>query len=99
MQYALIAYDLQLILALMGVLPLPIGDNNIAVIGRQIHALYGHVGVGHSSTLYKRHLLYSELTPWIAKRLQINAQRCKGDVAFHRPLFAFSLLWRWRCVC
>jgi hypothetical protein len=38
-------------------------SNNIAVIlpdpliERQIHALYGHVGVGHSSTLYKRHLL------------------------------------------
>ena len=33
-------------------------SNNIAVIERQIHALYGHVGVGHSSTLYKtRHVM------------------------------------------
>ena len=32
-------------------------SNNIAVIERQIHALYGHLGVSHSSTLYKRPLL------------------------------------------
>ena len=25
---------------------------HIAVIERQIHAFYGHVGVGHSGTLY-----------------------------------------------
>jgi len=31
--------------------------NNIAVIERQIHALYGHVGVSHRRTLYNMYIL------------------------------------------